>query len=110
MPSDKEQRRSKVNGDSWGQQQGAEGVEAPVVFSAEQALGGKRTAIEAIKLAGDSSRLCRCPLGSQQVHIDLMVIALRSFLRTPTPRNLRGSCRLWANQDKLTDDVEEYGD
>ncbi|KAJ5432930.1 uncharacterized protein N7458_012086 [Penicillium daleae] len=49
--------------------------EAPVVFSAEQALGGKRPAIEVIKLAGDDSRLCCRPLDAQQLRADLMAIA-----------------------------------
>jgi hypothetical protein len=39
MASSNEGKRSKVNGDSWGEQ-GADG-EAPVVLGAEQALGGK---------------------------------------------------------------------
>lgn len=59
MAGSSEGKRSKVNGDSWGEQ-GADG-EAPVVFGAEQALGGKRAAIEATKFASDSSRLCARP-------------------------------------------------
>ena len=54
-----EGKRSKVNGDSWGEQ-GADG-EPPVGFGAEQALRGKRAAIEATKFASDSLRLCERP-------------------------------------------------
>lgn len=35
--------------------------EAPVVFGAELALGGKEAAIEATKFTSDSSRLCGRP-------------------------------------------------
>mgnify|MGYP007115619329 CR=1 FL=1 len=59
IASSNEGKRSKVNGDSWGEQ-GADG-EAPIVFGAEQALGGKRAAIEATKFENDSSRLCARP-------------------------------------------------
>jgi hypothetical protein len=43
--------------------------EAPVVFSAEQALGGKRSAIEAIQLAEDRVEALQSPADSQQVRV-----------------------------------------
>jgi hypothetical protein len=43
--------------------------EAPVVFSAEQALGGKRSAIEAIQLAEDGVEALQSPADSQQVRV-----------------------------------------
>jgi hypothetical protein len=59
MASSSKGKRSKVNGDSWGEQ--STDGQAPVVFGAEQALGGKGAAIEATKFTSDSSRLCGRP-------------------------------------------------
>jgi hypothetical protein len=66
MPSDNGRRSkvTKVNGDSRAQM-----GEAPGVFSAEQALGGKRSAIEAIQLAEDRVEALQSPADSQQVRV-----------------------------------------
>lgn len=65
---EEEEAKSLKSMGTAGGQQGADG-EAPVDFSAEQALGGKRSAIEAIQIAEDGVEALQAPADSQQVRV-----------------------------------------
>lgn len=90
MPSDNGEE-AKSMGTAGGSSRAQRGWKRPLFSARNRRSEEKERPLRCSSSQADGSRLCGCPLRSQQMHIGLMAIARRGrSSETPTPRNLRG--------------------